>query len=162
MNSGEHEKRRQVVERMERWGADDLIVYDVLGQLDRFSCIYAAFLYHQPSNEPDVLEWIDRKTNRLIIVSRSELTRALNGYIEVFPDESIDTSDLRVHGGITFRGSRPESLFGFETEFVGFDTAHAQDLQIDFRLDSDPSIHMRVKRSLSYVVREALRVAEEI
>jgi len=87
------------------------------------------FTYRPWEDEPDRAEWVHENGLKCRIV-RNQITGTLCGYVGV-PKENmhfgagydeIGTSDLDIHGGLTYSDDGDDGWFYF-----GFDTAHADD-----------------------------------
>jgi|SRR5690349_268965 len=92
--------------------------------------------------EPDIVEWVDEASRLPCLILRNPESGSLCGYVGVPPGHpaygyaysGIDEADevdecirhIRVHGGLTFSGSRPD---GVEDGlwYFGFDCAHYGD-----------------------------------
>src|SRR5881397_2025724 len=86
--------------------------------------------------EPDHVEWIDEATDMPCIANRNMILGHWNGYVAIPPGHPYleNKVDVKVHGGITFRGPCNKKV-GIcseqareDIEFIGFDCGHCFDL----------------------------------
>ena len=127
--------------------------------------------------EPDKIQWQDRKTNLPCLVVRNRFG-ALCGYVGVSEDHSTfgkDYGDLQfsVHGGLTFSGfcqsygdehSKGVCHISSEGEsdriwWLGFDCAHGMDVCPAYKEHYSLPGHYR---DLNYVKREVRSLAKQL
>lgn len=90
------------------------------------------------------------------------------GYVGVYHDHPAygmgsesDDDHLSCHGGVTFSGKVPEWGHG-DLWWIGFDTAHAWDLQpFDFAMPSDPPV-IGVYKDKAYTIAECEKLAMQL
>lgn len=132
-----------------------------------------------PIDEPDVIVWVDKKTNYFCVICRSHHTYALCGYVGIPKNHKLRKipyqriPEIEVHGGLTFGGKTTvrfhhlmrllEELVGPKTEAYwsfGFDCAHAGDIMP--KLNMPWGLLDATYKDVGYVRDELLSLAKQL